>query len=607
MPTNTFSKSFFLEDGPGAQLRFAGPRATSNWVVLPVIFVLSFNASSVTDHDTLEIFLLRVVADISAFVAAWLVFMGFGALINRVLHEYGYPRMIALILLYACTEMCRTSTGYFVTVGFGIPEDPDWAYRLTAAAMTGIVLFGIASTLVNDSAMYRSAYRELLMARLRLEATVSTSQSALAAIRDRMVARIREQLGEALRSSLDESARKNPQLSVMTENLFSAVEGVVRPVSRELFGVPPAFEDSGVSISPPRLKFALVIDAATMDRPIKPLAFSTVALLLSAPTIVFKIDIGFSTIQFLVATVLIFLTLYVCEHAFNPLMRSSPLWVRGALLTLAYWLGAYVAMVAAGITSDPSRSPLLIIYGLCLGGLMGWLFAIITGMHGTRISMLHELSEKNLELAWVNARMQSELWSEQKRLAMSLHNNVQGMLLAAALKLRVAAESSAQTQDLTEVRSLVQKAIDFEFTSNEKITLSKVIEALENSWGELIEVSVITDSKTATLINADQILVRTLNDVLSEFTTNAIKHGSAKSVSVRIQQLDDRNIHVELLNDGKPQRAGATEGMGTAFMKSVAVSSSILALPTGFGITLVLPVEAEDVPAMSEIDATTRA
>lgn len=590
-------------------MRFAGPRATSQWVVLPVIGVLSLNASSVTENDTLEIFALRVIADVAAFFVAWLLFTGVGKLIHRFCSHYGLSRLIALVLLYAATEMSRTTTGHFVTIGFGIPENPDWAFRLSAAAMTGLVFLGISSTLVNDSFLYRETYTQLTTVRLRLEAMVSTSQSALISTRDRLVTRIRQQLESALRSSLDESQRQNPQLSVMTETLFDAVEGVVRPVSRELFGSPLILEQQELPVTPPRMKVGRVFDEATQDAPFKPLAFATLPLMMTLPFILFKAESSTLFLRYIVATVFLVVVLYVAKIAWEKSLLRLPLWVRVIIISVVYAMVAllYTVLLLEGPGANGYGNYLVLVYGAGLGAAVGWLLALISGMHVARIAMLDEVAAKNDELAWLNARMQSELWSEQKRLAMSLHNNVQGMLLAAALKLRAITESNRSEKDLSEVRDLVQKAIDFEFTSHEELTIEAVTKALENSWGELIAISVIADSDTVAFINTDQILVRTLSDVLSEFTTNAIKHGNAKSMSVSIQQLNDRNIEVRLLNDGKPQCAGAREGMGTSFMKAVAVSSSILELPTGFGITLVLPVDVAESLAEPEISAATRA
>lgn len=595
MSLKTFFSNWLLDSGPDAQLRFAGQQATSQWVVLPVIAVLSLNASSVTAEDTASILALRVVADICAFVAAWGIFSLLGVFVTHVYREYGLSRMVALSAMYAITEMSRTTTGYLVTIGMGIPEDPDWAFRLSAAAMTGLVFFGIASTLVNDAKIYRDSYGQLVAVRLRLEAMLDSSQSALAATRDRMVARIREQLERALRSSLDESTRDNPRLSLMTESIFQAVDGVVRPVSRALIARPMSVEENIPSLAPARIKLRAVFNEATRDQPIKPFAYTLLTVLLTAPTVIFKTDFTSVVVSYLLATLVIFTILQVSKVIFGTPLRSLPLVLRIVIVTAVYGISTtcYTLIFAADAINEPSRGPLLFVYGVGLGTVVGWLLALITGMHRARVAMLDELSVKNSELEWHNARLQSELWAEQKRLAMSLHNNVQGMLLAAALKLRVATEADFSVDKLSDVRDLVQKAMEFEFSAKAVASLNEVFESWSNSWAELTSLTTQIPTNVATAIDSDSVLVHTLGDVLSEFTTNAVKHGRARHIYVDIELLSDQRVALVMRNDGASRVVDAREGMGFALMNSVAIESSILDADTGFAVRLVLPIAVE--------------
>lgn len=609
MPTNTLSRAFLLESGPSAQLRFAGPKATSQWVVLPVIGFLSLNASSVTADDTLQVFLLRLVADAAAFIVAWIIFVGMGALIQRFLPEYGRARIVALTVMNALTEMGRTTTGFLVTISFGIPEEADWAFRLSAAAMTGIVFFGFASTLVNDSALYRDAYTELATARLRLEVMLSTSQSALIATRERIISRVRAQLESALRASIDESERQNPRLALITENLFSAVDVVVRPVSHELFGHPINLQAPEIPVTPPRLRIKPVFEKATQESPIKAGAFSLIALLLTAPFFFFKSDIGAVSLRYVTSTFVLFALLFVAGLLLNRVLSRLTVTMRLLIVLTTYGLvsAVYTVVFAAEAVSDPSRGPLIILYGYGLGAILGGLIALTTGMHALREEMLADLAAKNQELAWLNARLQSELWSDQKKLALNLHNNVQGTLLAAALKLRSISEAASRKPELTDVRLLVEQAINFEFSQDIEKTLEQVVVDVQNAWSELITMDFEISPDTYQAVNSDPVLVRTVADVVSEFTTNSIKHGAAKKMKVVVTGLDNRRVHIVLRNDGKPQKAGATEGMGTSFMKSVAIASEILTLPTGFGVSLVLPLEPASESTTRVFGSSTRA
>ena len=114
-----------------SQLRFAGRSATSQWVVLPALFLLAFNVTDrvgLTDEQSLNYLHALVLAS----SLAWLVFTLSGLLIGLIPLTSMRVRAAAVLTLYAVTEVVRTCSLHLFAVQFGVPSEANWAFRITA-------------------------------------------------------------------------------------------------------------------------------------------------------------------------------------------------------------------------------------------------------------------------------------------------------------------------------------------------------------------------------------------------------------------------------------------------------------------------------------------
>ncbi|BAU98988.1 two-component histidine kinase [Aurantimicrobium minutum] len=271
--------------------------------------------------------------------------------------------------------------------------------------------------------------------------------------------------------------------------------------------------------------------------------------------------------------------------------------IRCVVITAVYAAPAlfFAEVVLKHTTNQTGFTLETIFYGLVLGAVLGWLMASSAGMRTARLEMLDEIKQINQELTWQNARIQSELWLDQKSLALTLHNDVQATLLAAALKLKAALDRGEKTANnsLPEIRELISRSINFGEYHSRNTTLDAVIERINNNWAGLITMDVAVSPETLRAIENDFVGLGVLEDVLSEFQNNSLKHGAATKTTAQLTMPDTGILHVVLANNGTPLSKENSSGLGSAFINSVALEYSLETVQGGVQLILQLPLEGK--------------
>jgi signal transduction histidine kinase len=242
------------------------------------------------------------------------------------------------------------------------------------------------------------------------------------------------------------------------------------------------------------------------------------------------------------------------------------------------------------------------LYGAAIVAFLGWLLASSAGMRASRKSMLTEISQVNEELYWLGIRLQAELWVDQKNLALTLHNEVQATLLAAALKLKAAVEQGEITSDvMSEVRELISRGINFAATESSSRSLNDAVDRLNENWGGLITMRYTASEETLNLIEKDPVTLGVLEDVLSEFQNNSLKHGKATETTVILSSSTPGVLQLAMTNNGAPvQSRDVNSGLGSTFLTSVSLSQKLENFSRGVKLTVKLPLSGEGSTAKTE-------
>lgn len=590
------SNSFLIkEESQRRSLRFAGPRATSQWVVLPILVFLSFNVTVVgfTQVTVDQLILLRVT--FFALVSAWLYFTVLGTILNRIFARFGTGRNWAIGFLYATTELIRTCLIHLYSVSAGIPSTADWSFRITGGLTTGIVMFSIVSTALNDGASYTSAYRKLITQQLKLQATIAASQENLLRTRDQIVESARLQISQALFSTRDESEKINPSYSRIIDELFRVTEEIVRPLSHSLFDNPVGFVSPEQQMKPPKVPLKRFLSDSSTAAPFRPGTMILIASMLSFPSL-FLVQSWFYALAWSLCLLFFYVFIAIAAKFITPVLIKIPYVVRLLLIAVIFIIPAviFTFVVFFALFDGPELSWNVVLYGSILGLGVGALVASSQGMLASRARMLQEVSDINDELYWLNVRLQAELWLDQKNLALTLHNDVQATLLAAALKLKASwgeGKTSADTV-MPEVKELIYRSINFATAAPDQRSLADAIARINDNWAGLITMKFTATAETQELVQSDPVTMGVLEDVLSEFQNNSLKHGQATETTAILTSPAAGVLQVAMSNNGHRIDTAVEGGLGSHFLASVSLSYKLENFDRGVRLTVKLPISA---------------
>ncbi|MDH6533075.1 signal transduction histidine kinase [Aurantimicrobium minutum] len=584
-------------DSWSRSIRFGGPRATSQWIVIPVLLFLSLNSGTagIADTSASQLLLLQITA--TAFVGAWFYFTMLGLAINRLFPRLGTSRNWAVGILYATTEMLRAVALYWLSVAVGLPTVADWLFRITGSLSTGIVLFGIVSTVLNDSASYASTYRELINQRLKLQAMINASQENLLRTRDQLIQNARAQISAALGAALSEVDKAAPSYSSIVDDLFHVTEDVVRPLSHDLFDNPMALVSGEDATKVPRVPLRTYLTDSSIASPFRPGVMVLISALLTTPSLLLVASWTY-LLAWSVSLLIFYVFIRGAKKFIAPQLSRLPYLIRIVVIGIVFSIPAviFTFVVFSGLSGGVVTGWSTVLYGTALGLALGILVSTSGGMRASRVRMLTEVSEINDQLYWLNVRLQSELWLDQKNLALTLHNDVQATLLAAALKLKASLSGGKISADavMPEVKELISRSINFATAAPEQRSLADAISRINENWAGLIQMKYTAAEETLESLHNDLVTLGVLEDVLSEFQNNSLKHGQATETTVILTSPEVGVLQAAMSNNGHRLDTSAEGGLGSHFLKSVSLSYKLENYSRGVRLVVKLPVTSHD-------------
>ena len=142
-----------------------------------------------------------------------------------------------------------------------------------------------------------------------------------------------------------------------------------------------------------------------------------------------------------------------------------------------------------------------------------------------------------------------------REIAKYLHTNVQSRIMASALAIEQAGKSGDKEKMLIEVKSaremLIIPSAEYFNVINEPMSPS--VKNVISKWSDLLEIELVNnlDDNTVSLK-----ALRDLIDVLNEAITNAFRHGRAEKLKIILTHLENKNIYVNLMDDGVGNLSG---------------------------------------------------
>lgn len=574
---------------------FAGEKATSQLVVLLALLLFSLSSRNLYFDGPAAQKLTEYRVLLFSIACAWLFFTVGGWLIRRLLPGVSASRTTAVLILYSATEVIRSlGTLYFGTV-FGIPEEPDWGFRIFGAAAAGGIIMALISSTLNDSHDFRESLSKIQYLQQDSLLLLESSQKNLERNKDQFAALIRRKIETAIRQNFPNQAGNKTLKKEVISRLYGLVDDVVRPLSRELsYSTQETIFPSEIRLKT-RIPLRVIFENATEVQPFNPMWTSFLLLLVSAPLIFVHPNIAY-VVEWLVSVLIVFIVLASAKKYLQPLMPRWNVALRVVAMTLVFMLStmSLATVNLVQLSKGQLGSGTTIIFAVIFASLALWLIAIHAGVYSSREEILNNLVSITERIERRRVRLETQSWLEQKQLSLILHNEVQSSLVAIAMNLSSqSTKSDYLNQDnLSSIHSQIESLLKFEASEQQRVPLNDFVNSLNDNWGSIIVMKLQANKTVLSRVDKDEIANRVVREILSEFQLNSLKHGKASKTKATLSLSQPEVVTLTLTNNGQSASSNPTNfGLGTAFIEAVALSISFSQPGEPFRLTLQIPIE----------------
>lgn len=348
---------------------------------------------------------------------------------------------------------------------------------------------------------------------------------------------------------------------VLIERLRTLIDTGLRPLTRQLAEPAPMPELSEASSAPRIAWFAPRLSLRTVFRP----EFLVLLPLPSALIGSYRLYGSTGLVPVLAVAFVDYVFMRLCI-AFTP---RQPIERAGALafiVLLPCIAAAYGALLFAALVPPASDEPFRELYlrelGLTpiLNLALAYVFAIVENLQDTR----DRLAVIRIALRSEVARISQQQWVARRQWAHHIHGTVQSTLTSTLLML----------QQVPVPWDRVRESLDFaahglSAVPTADLDLSECIERLQRTWQGICVVDAHVGDDVARVLAERPNSLYALNEVLKEAVSNAIRHGGATNIDIRLTR-SGADVHVVVA--GTPANVAdgpRREGIGTQLFDEV--------------------------------------
>lgn len=573
---------------------YAGKKATSRKPAFYILLFLSLGTLFTDFNGTPNQFNVWILVALSSLIVSIVYFLLMGSIINKWLLEVKKWRVVTITLLFFTTEMFRAVYVGLFELNLGITSQIDWDYRIVAGGLTGILFFGIFSIFNNDSTNYKNKLIELKDKERKLRTSSKVTSDDLQKIRNDAESAIRKEINQSVQIALSESKKIGADVQILADELMRISEEVVRPISHSIF-------EDGLEISTPlnekeiKLSSTQLPEKASLN-PFFPKALTFFAFIQIVGLALFGVENKLLGIYSLITySVWIYFVLLLAEKILKPRLPKLNLGLRVILISLVYSILALCPFVFDYVAEvfEIQQNLNFAIYLSAIAIIMIWPITLYIAIRDARVAVIDEITEANEKLSWSTARLGAQLWAEKQKFAHLIHKNVQGTLIAAALKLKNNLDSGIDSEHATaEIKKLFEDSVSLATDDGSGKTSDEYINYLNNIWDGVFSLQMSIDPATKNKLSNDPIAENSLNDLITEFATNSVKHGKSTLGKVEPKLLSNNVLEVTMQNNGSNFPVQMKHGMGSkmALEQCISISQKNL-VPQGVEFTFTLPIK----------------
>jgi signal transduction histidine kinase len=437
-------------------------------------------------------------------------------------------------------------------------------FRLLGGPIFTFVTLTVSAVLASNYQRHRESLSVLADERYRLQIRSAGIRAKVQIQREELLMKVRNLLDPAI-AKIQANLSGSSSMDVI-RSLQSTVDDVVRPLSIEVAESSDELEaESGKAVLKEKAPIPNKIMLGEFLVPlwaglIGSIGLVAVAFLVEKPVNAVLIIITTFLSMFICLGLIQLLTIKVAVHPAFAAAVIPPIYA--VSLTPIYFVSEWLSWA---VSTEQIHA--LLLFGAVVGGTT---FAAQFSQL-QRKTTTEKLAGVNQQLEILNASLRQELWLNRRRTASVLHGPIQSALFASAMKLSQAPEPTPQL--VAEVEKDIEDALEkLNNPSNlEGEDVSAVLEQIIDIWSDAANITVNLPSELEDSISHTPLASEALIEISREFINNAIKHGKADVISLRVFRLDAYRLGVEVIDNGQGLPPGAKPGFGSKLLTELSL------------------------------------
>lgn len=512
-----------------------------------------------------------------------------GSVLVRILLAcLGYvPGLVTIAIFVAITKnlknenlrICLILTSYFLagalrgvvlSIGFfnlGMADALNLDFRIPGSALP----FGLAIAVATYAVVALDESRARISSLRALEAemteAVRDSADQNAALRDRTISKIEASIQLELRPLTTITT------STSADELKAIAGEVVRPLSHSLAERVPSWHPRSGTLE--SIRWRDIFSQLKPELSLRPVLLTALAMGTGITAFIYFFGIRLAIPMFLCSAV----TLYFSTRAMQvvakrlPPISSLPARV-GVMTAMLIALAIPASLINAIITINTSDPTFSLRAAVLIVPVFGWLIALGGAAQAETARIESDYAEKIARLSWLRARLNLMNWHEQGELARVLHGPIQSIINKAVILLK-SADSRSRILILEELRSNIERELAPERRwKTEGHTFEQMCADLSFTWAEICKIDFAISPLASATLNNDAAATSLAWDIIHECCNNAVQHGKATWVSVRIEDPIADSVHLEIIDNGSQYEMHSKPGLGSNMMEACTVDWS---------------------------------
>ncbi len=437
-------------------------------------------------------------------------------------------------------------------------------FRLLGGPVFTFVTLTVAAVLASNYQRHRESLSALADERYRLQIRSAGIRAKVQIQREELLSKVRNLLDPAI-AKIQANLSGQSSIAVIND-LKSTVDDVVRPLSLEVADTTDELEaESGKAVLREKAPLPSRIFLGEFLVPLWAALISSIGLVATA----FLVEEPLNAVAIIFGT---FFSMLLCSGLIQKLTMKLPVHpiFAAVLIPPLYALSLSPMYLMAGLLDWDVRTEqihALLLFGTIVGAIT---FAAQFSQL-QRKTTTEKLIGVNQQLEILNASLRQELWLNRRRTASVLHGPVQAALFASAMKLSQAPEPTPQL--VAEVDKDIQDALE-KLNNPSNLAgeeISAVLEQIVEIWSDAAKITILLPEQLEREISHQPLTSEALIEISREFINNAIKHGKAENISLRVFRVDPYRLAVEVTDDGQGVPPGAKPGFGSKLLTELSL------------------------------------